>query len=216
MRLCEIARVKRELTAFEIRYREAVGLLHEELDQLEQEIAQIERGELSKRAAGESSDRSAAGTDVSRQPAIRYTSDVVRRLFRDVAKAVHPDLARDDSARSRRHTIMAEANRAYALGDEERLRRILESWEKSPEAVQGSDAEATRLRLLRRIAQIDEELTLSTATLAAIQDSALWKLKAMVDEAAGRGRDLVSELAKRLTRDIMIARNRLDAIQSTP
>ena len=55
---------------------------------------------------------------------------------------------------------MIEANRAYALGDEEQLRSILDAWERSPEAVQGGDPEAMRLRLVRRIAQIEEELRL--------------------------------------------------------
>ena len=53
---------------------------------------------------------------------------------------------------------MIEANRAYALGDEERLRRILQAWEGSPETVQGDDPAATRLRLVRRIAQIETEM----------------------------------------------------------
>src|SRR5207344_1284638 len=88
----------------------------------------------------------------------RYTSDVVRKLFRDVAKAIHPDLARDELARDRRHALMIAANRAYALGDEEELRLILQAWERSPEAVQGSHPEAMRLRLVRRIAQIEEQL----------------------------------------------------------
>ena len=59
----------------------------------------------------------------------RLTTDAVRRLFRDVAKVIHPDLAHDPEARDRRHALMIEANRAYALGDEERLRWILQAWE---------------------------------------------------------------------------------------
>ena len=61
-------------------------------------------------------------------------------------------------ARDRRHSLMIEANRAYAVGDEEQLRAILQAWERSPEAVQGTDPEAMRLRLVRRIAQIEEQL----------------------------------------------------------
>jgi hypothetical protein len=109
---------------------------------------------------------------------------------------------------------MIEANRAYALGDEERLRSILQAWEKSPEAVQGDDADAMRERMLRRIAQIEEQLAGYDADLAALQDTALWKLKAMVDEASKRGINLVADTVRRLKRDIMVARNRLAAMQS--
>ena len=78
---------------------------------------------------------------------------------------------------------MIEANRAYASGDEERLRRILEAWERSPESVQGDDPEAVRSRLLRQIAEVEDELSAYAGELADLQDTALWKLKAMVDEA---------------------------------
>jgi len=38
----------------------------------------------------------------------------------------------------------------------------------------------------------------------------------MVDDAAAQGKDLVAEMVRRLTRDIMVARNRLDAMQWNP
>ena len=44
----------------------------------------------------------------------------------------------------------------------------------------------------------------------------IWQLKAMVDDAAGRGKDLVRDMVARLRRDILAARNRLDAIRSSP
>jgi len=211
-RAAEMARTKADLAAFKIRYRQDVGLLHEELDELERAIAEAELGELSKlvESGADGPASPPAGSPPEDPP--RFTSDGVRSLFREVARTIHPDLARDAVAKDQRHTLMVEANRAYALGDEERLRSILEAWEKSPAAVQGTDPEATRLRLVRRIAQIEEQLTVYAGDLAALQDSALWKLKAMVDEAAARGKDLVADMVRRLNRDIMAARNRLDAM----
>jgi hypothetical protein len=191
-------------------------LLHEELDELERAIDEAQQGA---RASQVQDDEGAEETSTPRprpEPAPRFTSDAVRKLFRDVAKAIHPDLARDEHTRDRRHTLMIEANRAYALGDEARLRSILHAWERSPEAVQGSDEEATRLRLARRLAQIEEQLESCAADLDELKDSALWKLKVMVDEAAAQGKDLVSDMVRRLKRDIMVARNRLDAIQWRP
>ena len=214
-RRAEVNRVRADLAGFKIRYRSEVGLLHEELDDLERAIDEAELGETARRVAG-LSDQASMPADARIDVAPRYTSDAVRKLFRDVAKAIHPDLAGDDDARDRRHSLMVEANHAYAVGDEERLRSILQAWENSPEAVQGSDAEAMRERLLRRIAQIEEQLNVHAAEHAALRDSALWRLKTMVDEAATRGQDLVAEMVTRLQRDIMIARNRLDAIQWRP
>ena len=209
----EVTRVKAELNAFKATYRHKVGSLHEQLEKLELAIAEAELGELSKRL--ENAGSTAGDQPPSPRPAAlpRFTSDEVRKLFRDVAKTIHPDLAEDEGARERRHALMIEANRADALGDEEQLRWILQAWERSPEVVRGSDPEAMRLRLARRITEIEEQLELLGADLASLTDSPTWKLKAMVDEAAAKGKDLVKETVTRLRRDIMAATNRLDAMR---
>ena len=82
--------------------------------------------------------------------------------------------------------------------------------------MQGGGPEAARLRLVRRIAQLEHQLDECTGELEAMQDTPVWKLKAMVDEAAAKGKDLVADTVRRLKRDIMVARHRLDAIQSRP
>ena len=213
-RAAQIDRVKSDLGAFRIRYEQQVGWLHEELDELERAIAEVELHELSKREdlphAGE------APAAVRSAPLPRYTSDAVRTLFRDVAKAIHPDLAEDGPARDRRHLLMIEANRAYALGDEERLRHILRSWQHSPEAVRGGAPDAVRMRLVRRIAELEEALSLCIGDLDTLKESPTWKLKMLVDDGAAQGKDLIRDMVKRLKVDIMVARNRLEAIQSTP
>ena len=38
----------------------------------------------------------------------------------------------------------------------------------------------------------------------------------MVDQASGRGKDLMGEMIARLKRDLLVARNRLDAIRWVP
>lgn len=212
-RSAECDRVKAELEMFRITYRQEVGQLHEQLDTLELAIAEAELGELSKQVERGADVATEPPGKARSEPAPRYTSDAVRRLFRDVAKAIHPDLTRDEVARDRRHALMVEANRAYALGDAEQLRWILDAWERSPEAVQGSDLEAMRLRLVRRVAQIEEHLKTIAGDLASLTASPLWELKTMVDAAAASGKDLVGEMVGRLKRDIMAATNRLDAMR---
>lgn len=209
-------RISRALDLFAAHYRQQVGTLHEQLDELELDIAEAELGELSKNVAEGGPRERATRSPVRPEPAPRFTSDAVRKLFRDVAKVIHPDLAHDEHARDQRHSLMVEANRAYELRDEEQLRRILEAWERSPQAVRGSDPAAMRLRLERRLAQIEEHLERCARDLADVQASPLYELKKMVDDAADRGRDLVADMVVRLKRDIMAATNRLDAMRSTP
>jgi len=213
-RLARVTQLESELDTFKVRYRREVGRRHEELDELEYAIAELELAELARQLGPERTERPALPAAERDEPAPRFTSDGVRKLFRDVAKAIHPDLAADEHARQRRHVLMIEANRAYALGDERRLRAILQMWESSAAAVPARDADAVRLQLLRRLAQIHDQLEACDSDLAALEDSPLWKLKVMSDDAAARGRDLVGEMVKELTRDILVARNRLDAIRS--
>jgi hypothetical protein len=212
-RSAAVDRTRADLDAFRIKYRQAVGLLHEELDRLELDLAEVELGIITGRLGDGVNDSGNSSEAAHAEPAPRFTSDAVRKLFRDVAKAIHPDLAEGDEERDRRHALMVEANRAYELGDEERLRLILQAWERSPDAVHGVDLAAMRQRLIRRIAQIETQLERLTLDLAAMTDSSLWKLKAMVDEEAAVGRDLIADMVRRLKRDILVTTNRLDALR---
>jgi hypothetical protein len=210
-RSAAVSQAQAELVAFKARYRHEVGLLHEELDRLELALAEAELGELLKRPKADAPPGAAPPSRP--EPLPRLTTDAVRKLFRDVAKVIHPDLARDEDTRDRRHALMIEANRAYALGDEEQLRGILEAWEQSPEAIEGADAEASRLRLVRRITQLEQQLAILNGAQATLEASPMWQLKAMVDKEAARGKDLVKDMVRRLKRDILVATNRLDALQ---
>jgi hypothetical protein len=212
-RQTELRRTRAGLDAFRIRYRQQVGRLHEQLDELELALAEAELGILSERVANtETANEPPIGMPLE-SAARSLTTDAVRKLFRDVAKAIHPDLAEDDEARRRRHALMIEANRAYESGDEEQLRAILDAWERSPDAVSGTDHDALRVRLSRRIEQIDDQLLALSGDLSALRDTSLWKLKAMVDEEAAKGKDLIQDMVRRLNRDILVAANRLDALR---
>jgi uncharacterized coiled-coil protein SlyX len=214
-RSAEVAQAKAALERFRIDYRRRVGILHEKLDALEAAIAEAEADVRQSRppVADDDGGASRAAAEARPTPLPRFTSDGVRKLFRDVAKAIHPDLASDTFTRNLRHSLMVEANLAYASRDAEQLRLILQAWESSPEAVPGNDREAIRVRLIRRMAQIEEHLQVLTSDLADLKDTPLWKLKAMVDEAAAAGKDLVRDMIGRLKRDILTATNRLDAMR---
>ena len=221
-RAAEADRLNADLTSFAALYRHHVGTLYEQLDQLQLDIAEAELAILTNGRVDEDSryDRTrehpALPPLVSEPPAPRFTSDAVRKLFRDVARAIHPDLAGDEDARTRRHALMAAANQAYALGDADELRRILDGWERSPDVVQGFDEAAVRLRFERRLAQIDELMEMYAKEQAELETTPLYELKVQVDEAASRERDLMGEMVRRLKRDIMAATNRLDAMRFTP
>jgi hypothetical protein len=107
---------------------------------------------------------------------------------------------------------MAEANQAYADGDEARLQSILREWESSPESVKGEGTGAELIRIIRKIAQAEERLRSIQAEIIELKSSDLYQLKGKVEEAEGEGRDLLVELVSQMKRQITEARKRLAVI----
>jgi hypothetical protein len=132
----------------------------------------------------------------------------LKAMYRNLARTIHPDLALDDPARLRRHSLMAEANRAYAERDEDRLRLILHTFERSPDSVlDDDDADETRLR--RRIALIEDRLLAIDAEFAGLHGSAIWQLKRKIDAATAQGWDLFAEMVLEVKREVRRATARL-------
>ncbi|MCC7009825.1 MAG: hypothetical protein IT184_13545 [Acidobacteria bacterium] len=210
----ELARLKIELHHLQTRYLSEIGVLYRELSELEAAViaAEVRAGlrppPSPQEADGETADPSeTASADSCANPAAPSVD--LKRMFRDVAKAVHPDLALDELARCRRHSLMAEANRAYAERDEDRLRLILSTWVSSPEAVTGDGPEADVQRIERRIAAIHDRLQGIDAEVRELRRSAIWRLKGKIDQARRQGWDLFAEMLLQVKREIVRARARL-------
>jgi uncharacterized coiled-coil protein SlyX len=213
----EVARREAELDAFKVelqrlqaRYLEEIGALYRDLGDLEAEIADIEvRAGLRQPAAvasvgaDETPDRDdrVSSPCASRSPA----SDALKKMFRDVAKSIHPDLAFDEPARWRRHSLMAEANRAYAERDADRLRLILHAWENDPRGLADTEAASTP----RRIATLEMRLAAVDAELAELRRSAIARLKMKIEKTRAEGWDLFGEMRLQVKSEVARARARL-------
>jgi hypothetical protein len=219
----ELAALKVELQKLQSRYLTEVGASYAQLTELEAAIADIEIragmrpppdeiddiDEIDEQdEAGDRDAGAGGGCDNRGLP-----SDALKRVFRDVAKAIHPDLALDEPARCRRHSLMAEANRAYAERDEDRLRLILRAWERSPEAVIGDDPGSHRERQARRVAESDARLVEIERELADLRASAIWRLKGKIDEARAQGWDLFAEMVLQVKREVARASARLASLR---
>jgi DnaJ-domain-containing protein 1 len=140
-------------------------------------------------------------------------SDSLKKLYRELAKQIHPDLATDDSDRSRRQNLMAAANQVYEDADEDRLRAILHQWQSSPESVKGEGIGAELIRLLRQISQSRERLKNIEKEIEAIETTELYQLKAKVKVAEKSGQDLLPEMAFNLDEQINRAQEKLDKLK---
>jgi hypothetical protein len=223
----DLATLRAELNAFELLYLRTLGLRYAELDGLEAEIAEFlaaaapHNGKARRRAAqarAQAQDSEEA-TEWVGEPSgeeQRFVpSEDLKKLYRRVAKRVHPDLTDDDDERELRQELMAEANQAYAEGDVDRLKDILDDWERtcSPaEAETTADLELERTH--RRIDQALARLRAIAAELEELKSSELYQLHLKVESGKRLGADLLAEMSRTVDRQIAAARRRLRALKT--
>ena len=126
----EVATTGAEFARFRTSYLARFAPLYSELDRLEAEIARLLADRLGSaagdadaaRARAEAAEARAAESAAAAEAAEGApgaapapTADL-KTLYRQLAKAIHPDLATDDAERVRRTHLMAAASEAYAAG----------------------------------------------------------------------------------------------------
>ena len=202
-----LATLQTQMRVFETRYLQIIGHRYDELAEIETEINRLQ-GLLPDEEdplAGESLADDEVGCGQN-----RFHSDKLKKLYREVARKFHPDLAEDDHDRHHCHQLMIEANRAYEDGHHERLEAILEAGKVTEDLATGS---AELVWLTRRVADLKEQVAEVEGELAEITSSELYKLKLRVENAEAMGVDLFVDLLMQVDRQIKKARNRLEALQ---
>jgi hypothetical protein len=201
----QLASLKGEIATFERLYLKIVGIRYAELDEIEAQIAEllarlapgnIEAHDKAQQARSRADESRMGTAEVALREATRFSpSSSLKSLYREVARRIHPDLAVDDADRLKRQKLMAEANRAYEDGNEQKLRAILEQYESSPEAVSGQGTGAELVRVIRKIAQTKRRLSEIELELNELMKCDLALLKKKVDEGSQHGRDILAEMA---------------------
>lgn len=216
----ELAQLRAQLLSFEARYMRQVGVLYAELDRLEARITEREvdlydsdaarsRAEEARQRAQESHD-AAFGAEAEVQEFDPPPS--LKALFREVAKRIHPDLARDAAEEQYCHLLMARANEAYRRGHADVLQRMLDDQLELHAAVAGESAAAEMLRTARQIAQAEREVARFEAERYALLSTDLAQLYVDAEAAAREHRDLLSELAAGVREQIADAERRLELV----
>ena len=201
----QLADLRVELKTFEGRYLRQVGALYAELDDIEARIAEHEvrlydspaardRAAEARRQAAATHD--AAFGEAHEAPELDPSPDL-RRLYRDVAKRIHPDFARDAAEQHHFTRLMARANKAYARGDAEALQRILDDHHETA-ALDGEDTATELLRITRQIQHAERDIALIDHELRELPTNEIAQLKYDADAAHNEGRDLLAELASTL------------------
>ncbi|MFF9772978.1 J domain-containing protein [Streptomyces sp. NPDC013978] len=132
-----------------------------------------------------------------RSPERVRPSDEARRLYRELVRKAHPDLARDDKERERRDEFIARVNAAYGRGDEVLLRELSEEWAAGPvpEERRPSRAEELYARL-EWLAQRKELLALLAREL---EEGAIGSMLRLAPDDPDR---LLDEIADQLLAEV--------------
>ncbi len=202
----QLAALQSQMRVFETRYLQIIGARYDELAEIETEIAKLQ-GLL---PDDDPLDDVSLADDEVGCGQNRFHADKLKKLYREVARKFHPDLADDDSARLHCHQLMIEANRAYEAGAHETLAAILEAGQAN-ESLAGNSPEL--IWLTRRVAETKEQVSKLEMEIAAITSSELYRLKLRVENADALGVDLFMDLLAQVERQIRKARNRLEALQ---
>lgn len=216
----ELAQFRALLAAFESRYFRQVGQLYAELDDLEARIAEREaelydsdgarqRAEEARARAHESHE-AAFGED--REAEVLDPPPSLKTLFRELAKRIHPDFARDEVEQKHFTLLMARANQAYARGDAETLQRLLDDHREIHTVIAGEDRAAELDRIARQISHAQRDIANLEAEQHTLLNGEIGQLYRDAEAAAREHRDLLTELATKVRQQVADAKYRFEFV----
>jgi len=202
----ELAQVRAQLASFEGRYLRRIA---------EREVALYDsdaarrRAEETRRHAQETHD---AAFGAAHEAEEFDPPPSLKTLFRDVAKRIHPDFARDEAEQRHFTLLMAVANQAYRRGDTEALQRLLDDHREINALIAGEGAAAELERIARQIRHAERDMAQLEAERQGLLAGDIGQLHRDAEMAAREHRDLLTELAAGLREQIEDARGRFERI----
>ena len=219
-READIAQIRYQMKAFEVRYLQRVGVLYAELDEIAARITEREvelydsdsarrRAQQARKRAQETHE-AAFGAD--QEPEEFDPSPSLKTLFREVAKRIHPDFASDEAEQKHFTLLMTRANQAYSRGDAETLQRMLDDHLEINAAMSDEGDGVTLLRLARQIQHAERDIAALDGEHQILLSSEIGQLYTDAEAASQEDRDLLAELAANLRERIADAQYRLEFV----
>ncbi|MFC0847330.1 hypothetical protein ACFH04_27035 [Streptomyces noboritoensis] len=124
-------------------------------------------------------------------------SEEARRLYRELARKAHPDLAQEEQERARREEFITRVNAAYGRGDEELLRELAEEWAAGPVPEEARPSESEEL--YARLEWLAQRKELLAVLARELEESAIGSMLRMAPDDPDR---LLEEIAEQLLAEV--------------
>lgn len=123
-------------------------------------------------------------------------SEEARRLYRDLVRKAHPDLAREEDEQRLRSEFIVRVNEAYTLGDAAALEALAAEWEAGLPGAAGKSEEPDPSEVLyARLEWLAERKELLAAAAAELEASAIGAMLRMAPDDPDA---LLDEIAEQL------------------
>ncbi len=207
VRETELSIVQSAVREFEITYLETIGQKFDDLAAIEKQI-QIVMGER------ETEDDYAISQELECGQTKFHASENLKKLYREVARLCHPDLAGNEDDRELRHRLMIAANQAYENGSEEHLQAMLSAETSFVELARQSLRASDYAQVIRAIRTTEERRTEVEAEIIRVKNSELYRLHQRALRAEAIGHNFLLELVEQVERQIGKAKNRLATLSA--
>jgi len=202
-READLDHLRAQLNSFEGRYIRQVGVLYIQLDEWEDRIAELHNPTQPQPEA-------ASEPEPQPEPEADPAALDLKSLFREVAKRIHPDRAKNAHDELHRNHLMSQANAAFLRSDADLLQRMFNGYDPSTDTGDDLTPAAQLARLTEQIAQTHDDIATIDTEIEALAHSEMADLRDRTVSAALEGRDLLAELAARVKGSIGIAMRRYE------
>lgn len=203
----ELSLLQSGVREFELDYLETLGKKYDELADIEKRIAEVQ-------GAAAADDDYTVSNDLECGQTKFHAADNLKKLYREVARLCHPDLANNEQEREWRHKLMIAANQAYESGSEEQLQSLLSAETNFADLARQSVSAQDLVQVLRAIAATQERMDALNAEIERVKNSELYRLKLRADRANAIGHNFLAELVSQIERQIRKSKNRLATLQA--
>lgn len=241
----ELVDLRREMEDFEREYYHRVGRIDEEIAQLDKEIERLRHARIAdaygdadpyadwrfgwkppedyvnaseqyKRARSYTPPKKGGLMDrIHGGSAATVEDSSIKKLYRQLARRFHPDLAENEAERAYRTQIMGQINEAYAARRIDELRGFIDVPEK-PAALQAEREPPPQIRL-QQLEKLYRELGAKIEAMKRERDRRMHgpMIELQIDAKLARrqGRDLIKEMAAAAQRELEEKQRELEELR---